>query len=205
MPDERSYRVALVADRYVNPGPGQFDGLAVLAAAGWGAMQLPDDAYPAEVAGPLLAEVAEQAEEFSRRGYALVLVGERDGLAEALALVLALPRPTASRRPARPSSASSWPACRPGGYSCPGISSRPPVASVSTRQKVPVRSEASISAERVAVTYSAPPSKAQLVACSPRLISVSTSPSGEITVTPWEMVVATNSPPSAAKAMPSGT
>ncbi|HEX5301512.1 MAG TPA: hypothetical protein VFW50_31435, partial [Streptosporangiaceae bacterium] len=82
-----SYRVALVADRYVNPGPGQFDGLAVLAAAGWGVMQLPDDAYPAEVAGPLLAEVAEQAEEFSRKGYALVLVGDRDGLAGALARV----------------------------------------------------------------------------------------------------------------------
>ena len=87
MGDERSYRVALVADRYVNPGLGQFDGLAVLAAAGWGVMQLPDDAYPAEVAGPLLAEVAEQAEEFSRKGYGLVLVGERDGLAEALAQV----------------------------------------------------------------------------------------------------------------------
>jgi hypothetical protein len=87
MPDERSYRVALVADRYVNPGPGQFDGLAVLAAAGWGAVQLPDDAYPAEVAGPLLAEVAEQAEEFSRCGYGLVLVGERDGLDQALARV----------------------------------------------------------------------------------------------------------------------
>ena len=85
MPDERSYRVALVADRYVNPGPGQFDGLAVLAAADWGVMQLPDDAYPAEIVGPLLAEVAEQAEEFSRNGYGLVLVGERDGLAEALA------------------------------------------------------------------------------------------------------------------------
>lgn len=85
MGDERSYRVALVADRYVNPAPGQLDGLAVLAATGWGVMQLPDDAYPAEVAGPLLAEVAEQAEEFSRKGYALVLVGERDGLAEALA------------------------------------------------------------------------------------------------------------------------
>ncbi len=36
MRDERSYRVALVADRYVNPEPGQLDGLAVLAAAGWG-------------------------------------------------------------------------------------------------------------------------------------------------------------------------
>ena len=34
MRDERSYRVALVADRYVNPAPGQPDGLAVLAAAG---------------------------------------------------------------------------------------------------------------------------------------------------------------------------
>ena len=87
MRDERSYRVALVADRYVNPEPGQLDGLAVLAAAGWGVMQLPDDGYPAEVAGPLLAEVAEQAEEFSRKGYGLVLVGERDGLAEALARV----------------------------------------------------------------------------------------------------------------------
>jgi hypothetical protein len=87
MRDERSYRVALVADRYVNPKPGQFDGLAVLATAGWGVMQLPDDGYPAEVARPLLAEVAEQVEEFSRRGYGFILVGERDGLAEALALV----------------------------------------------------------------------------------------------------------------------
>jgi 4-hydroxy-3-methylbut-2-enyl diphosphate reductase IspH len=39
------------------------------------------------VARPWLAEVAEQVEEFSRRGYGFVLVGERDGLAEALALV----------------------------------------------------------------------------------------------------------------------
>ncbi len=87
MRDDRSYRVALVADRYVNPAPGQLDGLAVLAAAGWGVMQLPDDGYPAEVARQLLAGVAEQVEEFSRHGYAFILVGERDGLAEALALV----------------------------------------------------------------------------------------------------------------------
>ena len=45
----------------------------------------------------------------------------------------------------------------------------------------------------------------QFVACSPRLISSSTSPSGEITVTPPEIVVHTNSRPSAAIAMPSGT
>jgi hypothetical protein len=50
-------------------------------------MQLPDDAYPAEVAGLLLAEVAEQVEEFSRHGYLFVLVGERAGLGEALARV----------------------------------------------------------------------------------------------------------------------
>ena len=87
MRDARSFRIALVADGYVNPPPGGLDALAVLAAAGWGVMQLPDDAYPAEVAGPLLAEVAEQAEEFARKGYGLVLVGERDGLAEALARV----------------------------------------------------------------------------------------------------------------------
>lgn len=87
MRDERSYRVALVADRYVNPAPGQFDGLSVLAATGWGVMQLPDDGYPAEVAQQLLAGIAEQIEEFSRHGYAFIVVGERDGLTEALALV----------------------------------------------------------------------------------------------------------------------
>jgi hypothetical protein len=71
----------------VNPAPGGLDGLAVLDAAGWGVMQLPDDAYPDEVAGPLLAEIAEQVEEFSRHGYTFVLVGGRAGLEQALAMV----------------------------------------------------------------------------------------------------------------------
>jgi hypothetical protein len=84
-PDQRSFRIALVCDRYVNPAPGGLDALAVLARAGWGAMQLPADDYPAEIAAPVLAEVAEQAEEFSRHGYDFVLIGARDGLAEALA------------------------------------------------------------------------------------------------------------------------
>lgn len=87
MGDERSFRIALVADRYTNPAPGELDGLAVAAVAGWGVIQLPADDYPAEVAMLLLAEIAEQMEEFSRHGYAFVLVGERDGLAEALAQV----------------------------------------------------------------------------------------------------------------------
>ena len=90
--DERSFRVALVADRFVNPPPGGVDGVAVAAETGRGVVQLPADDYPDAVAQRLLFEVAEQLEEFSRHGYDLVLVGERDGLAEALARVcVALP------------------------------------------------------------------------------------------------------------------
>ena len=87
MRDARSFRIALVADRYLNPAPGELDALPALTEAGWGVMQLPDDAYPPEVARPLLAEIAEQVEEFSRHGYLFVLVGGRDGLDEALARV----------------------------------------------------------------------------------------------------------------------
>ena len=68
-PDERSFRIMLVADGYVNPPPGGLDAVAVAAQTGWGVMQLPTDDYPPEVAGPLLAEVAEQVEEFSRHGW----------------------------------------------------------------------------------------------------------------------------------------
>jgi hypothetical protein len=39
--DARSFRVALVADRYVNPPPDGTDGLAVAADARWGVLQLP--------------------------------------------------------------------------------------------------------------------------------------------------------------------
>lgn len=83
--DARGFRVALIADELVNPRDGGIDGLAVLERAGWGAVQLPSAAYPDEVAGPLLEQVAEQAEEFARNGYVLAIVGRREGLAEALA------------------------------------------------------------------------------------------------------------------------
>jgi len=86
-PDERSFRIMLAADRYVNPPPDGVDAVAVAERTGWGVMQLPADDYPPEVAEPILAEVAEQMEEFSRHGYAFVLVGERAGLPEALAKV----------------------------------------------------------------------------------------------------------------------
>jgi hypothetical protein len=101
-PDERSFRIALVADRYVNPPPDGLDAVAVAAQTGWGVMQLPADDYPPEVAEPLLAEVAEQMEEFSRHGYGFVLVGERAGLAEALARVgVALPGGISPQTPAQ--------------------------------------------------------------------------------------------------------
>jgi len=85
--DDRSFRVALVADQYVNPPPGGVDAVAAAAQAGWGVIQLPADDYPAAVARRLLFEVAEQAEEFARHGYDLVLVGRRNGLASALGRV----------------------------------------------------------------------------------------------------------------------
>lgn len=82
--DKRSYRVALVADLYLNPPPRGLDAIPVLLDAEWGAIQLPSDDYPSAVAGPLLEQVAEQVQEFSKRGYDAVLIGRRKGLDEAL-------------------------------------------------------------------------------------------------------------------------
>ena len=85
--DRRSFRVALVADRYVNPRNGGLDAMPLLLANGWGVIQLPAARYPNDVAGPLLEQVAEQAEEFHRHGYDLVVIGSRPGLTKALAAV----------------------------------------------------------------------------------------------------------------------
>jgi hypothetical protein len=56
--DARSFRVALVADEFVNPTAGGFDALAVLEQLGWGAIQLPPPWYPDAVAATLLTQVA---------------------------------------------------------------------------------------------------------------------------------------------------
>jgi hypothetical protein len=85
--DRRSYRVALVADRYLNPPKGGLDAVPILLEAEWGAMQLPADDYTSAVARPLLEQVAEQVEEFHRRGYDTVIIGRREGLDEALEAV----------------------------------------------------------------------------------------------------------------------
>jgi hypothetical protein len=83
--DERGFRVALVQSELLNPAAGGVDALAVLEEAGWGAIQLPASDYPEHVAGPLLEQAAEQAEEFVRNGYRLALIGRRSGLDAALA------------------------------------------------------------------------------------------------------------------------
>lgn len=83
-PDHRSFRIALVADRYINPGPGGFDAIPVLLEREWGVLHLPSDRYSTSTAGLLLEQVAEQAEEFHRHGYQLVVIGKRPGLARAL-------------------------------------------------------------------------------------------------------------------------
>ncbi len=131
-PDERSFRIMLVADGYVNPPPGGLDAVAVAAQTGWGVMQLPADDYPPEVAGPLLAEVAEQVEEFSRHGYDFVLIGERAGLAEALATGRrrgpGRDQPADARSAGRVSPRSACPARgpghRPGRWLTPGAPAR---------------------------------------------------------------------------------
>jgi hypothetical protein len=82
--DKRGFRVALVAGELLNPAAGELDALAVLEEEDWGAIQLPAAEYPDEVAGPLLEQVAEQAEEFARNGYTLAVIRGRAGLAEAL-------------------------------------------------------------------------------------------------------------------------
>jgi hypothetical protein len=82
--DERGFRVAIVADELVNPPAGGFDALEVLQQEDWGAIQLPPAWYPPPIATQFLEQVAEHAEEFTRHGYDVVIVGGRAGLAEAL-------------------------------------------------------------------------------------------------------------------------
>ena len=75
--DLRGFRVAVCADALVNPEPGGLDALAVCERAGFGVMQLPATWYPDDVAAGWLEQVAEQLDEYLRRGYAVVLVTRR--------------------------------------------------------------------------------------------------------------------------------
>jgi MinD-like ATPase involved in chromosome partitioning or flagellar assembly len=71
----------------LNPPARGLDAIPILLETGWGVVQLPADTYPREVAAMLLEQVAEQAEEFHRHGYDVVVIGRRAGLQKALAKV----------------------------------------------------------------------------------------------------------------------
>jgi hypothetical protein len=91
--DKRSHRVAVCADALVNPEPGGLDALAVCEATGFGVMQLPATWYPADVAAGWIEQVAEQLDEYLRRGYAVVVVmpaGDPAGASQLEALTGAL-------------------------------------------------------------------------------------------------------------------
>jgi hypothetical protein len=83
--DLRGSRVALVADALINGDAAGFDVLAVLESAGWGVVLLPPAWYPDAATEPLLQAIADQMHEYTRHGYAIALVGEHAGLADALA------------------------------------------------------------------------------------------------------------------------
>jgi hypothetical protein len=72
--DQRGFRVAICADALVNPEPGGLDALAICERADFGVMQLPATWYPDDVAAGWLDQVAEQLDEYLRRGYAVVLL-----------------------------------------------------------------------------------------------------------------------------------
>lgn len=82
--DQRSFRVALVEDRYLNPRPGELDAVPVLLECDWGVIQLPSERYTTETTALMLGQVAEQSEEFVRRGYDVVVIGDLGGLDAAL-------------------------------------------------------------------------------------------------------------------------
>jgi hypothetical protein len=94
--DLRGFRVAVIADALVNPEPGALDALADCERACWGVMQLPATWYPEEVVRGWLEQVAEQLDEYLRRGYAVVVVTragdgadntQREALAAALGAI----------------------------------------------------------------------------------------------------------------------
>lgn len=92
-PDERGFRIAVVADEMANSQAAGFDVLEVLKRAGWGAILLPPAWYPSDVRAELLVQFAEHVEEFMRHGYEVVCIGSCESLAEPVAqLDVAMPR-----------------------------------------------------------------------------------------------------------------
>jgi hypothetical protein len=82
--DARGWRMALVPDILINPGDpahaALVDMLGVLAASGYGVLQLP----PPGKHSLLLAVIADQVAEYAHHGYAVVAVGVRGELGDGL-------------------------------------------------------------------------------------------------------------------------
>jgi len=70
-PDVRGWRMALTPDALINSSAPLPDVLGVLDASGYGVLQLP----PPGDHSLLLAVIADQVEEYSHHGYAVVAVG----------------------------------------------------------------------------------------------------------------------------------
>jgi hypothetical protein len=70
-PDVRGWRMALMPDALINSSPPLPDVLGVLEASGYGVLQLP----PPGDHSLLLAVIADQVEEYSHHGYAVVAIG----------------------------------------------------------------------------------------------------------------------------------
>jgi hypothetical protein len=72
--DLRGWRIALIADALLNPGPRASlpDVIAILEASGYGVLQLPPSG---SAHGLLLAVTADQVAEYAHHGYAVVAIG----------------------------------------------------------------------------------------------------------------------------------
>jgi hypothetical protein len=71
-PDVRGWRIALTPDALMNPAPTTLpDVLGVLESSGYGVLQLPGEGDHSL----LLAVIADQVEEYSHHGYAVVAIG----------------------------------------------------------------------------------------------------------------------------------
>jgi len=72
--DNRSRRIALVADAVMNPQGNDADLLAILMERGWGIIGLPPERLGRPAIAQWMAGVADQAREFARHGMTVVAV-----------------------------------------------------------------------------------------------------------------------------------
>jgi hypothetical protein len=82
--DQRSRRVAVVSDAFLNPPIGVDDRLVKLAEAGWGVVALPQPGLPPDVEQALLVTIADQLAAFLDNGYEVALAEPNDPIAARL-------------------------------------------------------------------------------------------------------------------------